>query len=189
MGIAGPIEDCSIDSIRLQFDVNFLGLARMCQAVIPVMKESGGGTIINISSLGGLLGMPYQAFYCASKFAIEGFSETMSMELKRYKIKTILVEPGDIKTNFTGSRIIINKEKMENPEYSAYKTTMEVIEKDESNGADPKIVAKLIYRIIHKKHPRFRYTATTLEQKPVSLLKRILPYFLFEKIIASHYKV
>jgi short-subunit dehydrogenase len=189
MGIAGPIEDCSMDDIQLQFDVNFFGLVRMCKAVIPFMKEQQGGTIINVSSLGGILGMPYQAYYCASKFAIEGFSETMHMELKQYKINTVLVEPGDIKTGFTGNRKIINKDKLDSPEFAQYKKSIEVIEKDENNGANPKIVAKLICNIVGKKRPGFRYTATTLEQKPVSLLKRILPYSLFEKIIASHYKV
>jgi short-subunit dehydrogenase len=161
----------------------------MCQAVIPIMKAQKGGTIINVSSLGGMLAMPFQAYYSASKFAIEGLSENMRMEMKRFNIKIVMVEPGDIKTSFTDNRIIAKNARGESPELVDFKNTLKVIEKDENNGADPRIVAKLIKQIIVKKHPALRYTATSLEQKIVPFLKRILPYCLFEKIIASHYHV
>jgi len=189
IGIAGPLENCSMEEIQMQFDVNFFGVVRMCKAVIPIMKARQEGTIINVSSLGGILGMPFQAYYTATKFAIEGFSETMHMELKRFRIKTILIEPGDIKTNFTDNRIIAKDAQGNDPDLIAFKNALDVIVKDETHGADPKMVAKLMLKIITKKNPALRYPATSFEQGLVPVLRRILPYFLFEKIIASHYQV
>ncbi len=133
--------------------------------------------------------MPFQAYYVASKFAVEGLSETMSMELKRFKIRTVLVEPGDIKTSFTSNRIFIKKIESDRQDLIQFRKTLEIIEKDENNGGNPLIVAKIVKKIVGKKRPCFRYPATKFEQSPVPLLKRILPYAWFEKIIASHYKV
>jgi NAD(P)-dependent dehydrogenase (short-subunit alcohol dehydrogenase family) len=189
IGIVGPLEDFSMEEIQLQFDVNFFGVVRMCLAVIPVMKSQNSGTIINVSSLGGLLGMPFQTYYAATKFAIEGFSESMRMEMKRFNINTVMVEPGDIKTSFTTNRIVVEKAKRNDPELALFLEALKIMEKDETNGADPMIVAKLMGKIINKKHPALRYPATSLEQMPIPLLKRILPHFLSEKTIASHYHV
>lgn len=189
IGIAGPLENSSMEEIQLQFDVNFFGVVRMCKAVIPIMKAQQGGTIINVSSLGGILGMPFQAYYAAAKFAIEGFSESMHMELKRFKIKTVLIEPGDIKTNFTDNRIIVKNAQGKDPDLDAFNNALKVIVNDETHGADPVMVARLILKIISKKNPGLRYPATSFEQGLVPILRRLLPYSLFEKIIASHYGV
>jgi len=101
MGISGPIEFSSVENIKLQMDTNFMGMVNVIQSVLPVMRKQGEGTIVNISSIGGLMGLPYQGFYAASKFAIEGLSEALRMELKPFHIKVVVIRPGDFFTSFT----------------------------------------------------------------------------------------
>jgi len=187
--IAGSVENSSIDEINFQFETNFLGIVRVCQSVIPVMREQERGLIINISSLSGLVGLPFQAYYSASKFAVEGLSEAMRFELKRFNIRVILVEPGDSRTHLTSNRVIIEKAKKTNPYQDQFIKTLNVIERNEINGVDPEKVARIIGRIIRSKSPKFRNTVCTPIQKTVPFLKKILPYRLFEKIIELHYQL
>src|SRR5437868_7748992 len=103
-GIAGAIEDTSIDEARAQFDVNFFGVLRMCRAVLPRMRQQKGGYIVNIGSIGGLIAIPFQGFYSASTFALEGFSEALRLEVRPFGIHVVLIEPGDHRTSFTQNR-------------------------------------------------------------------------------------
>ena len=98
MHTGGPIETSPLENIKLQMDTNFLGMVNLTREVLPVMRKQGGGTIINFSSIGGLMGLPFQAFYSAGKFAIEGFSEALRMEVRQFNIKVILINPGDFHT-------------------------------------------------------------------------------------------
>ncbi len=104
MGIGGALELATGEEIDLQMGTNFMGCVNMCQAVLPYMRKARAGKIINLSSIGGVMGLPYQGFYSASKFAIEGFSEALSAEVRRFGIRVCMVEPGDFATGFTGSR-------------------------------------------------------------------------------------
>jgi len=97
-GIAGSVEDTSVEEGKSLFETNFFGVLRVCRAVLPTMRNMGRGTIINISSLGGRIGLPYQGLYSATKFAIEGLSEALRMELRQFGIDVTLVEPGDVCT-------------------------------------------------------------------------------------------
>jgi NAD(P)-dependent dehydrogenase (short-subunit alcohol dehydrogenase family) len=107
MGIAGAIEDTSIEDASRQFEVNLFGAFRVCRAALPIMRGSRSGYIVNIGSIGGLIALPYQGMYSASKFALEGFSEALRMEVRPFGIRVVLIEPGDHKTDFTQSRQII----------------------------------------------------------------------------------
>jgi NAD(P)-dependent dehydrogenase (short-subunit alcohol dehydrogenase family) len=100
MGISGPIEFASTEDFNLQMDTNFIGVVNMIQSVLPAMRKQKEGTIVNISSIGGLMGLPFQGFYSASKYAIEGMSEALRMELKPFHIKVVVVRPGDFHTGF-----------------------------------------------------------------------------------------
>src|SRR5665647_1095189 len=91
MHSGGPIETIPSEYIKLQMDTSFYGLVQLTREVLPVMRKQGGGMIINFSSIGGLMGLPFQAFYSASKFAIEGFSEALRMEVKPFNIKVCLL--------------------------------------------------------------------------------------------------
>ena len=105
-GLAGAVEDTSSEEAILQMDVNFMGAFRVARAVLPVMRQRRSGVIVNVSSLGGLFGLPFQSFYSASKFALEGFTESLRHEVGKFGIRVVLVEPGDVKTGFTGSRVL-----------------------------------------------------------------------------------
>ena len=184
-GLAGAMEDTSIGKAKEQFETNFFGTARLIKSVLPIMRKQESGLIINISSIGGLIGLPYQSMYSASKFAIEGLSESLSKELHSSNISMVLVEPGDFATSFTKKREISKNANQSN----AFKTTLSVIEKDENSGQNPIIIGKLINKIINKSNPRLRFTVGAFDQKLASVLKRLLPNRLFDWIIMKHYKV
>jgi short-subunit dehydrogenase len=190
MHTGGPIETSPIENIKLQMDTNFLGMANLTREVLPVMRKQGGGTIINFSSIGGLMGLPFQAFYSAGKFAIEGFSEALRMEVSKYKINIVLINPGDFHTNNSANRRNFLAPTGANDPYNAqYEKTMAVIEKDESNGWEPVVLAKKIVKIVETKNPRQRYIIASFEQKLAVMLKYVLPSKLFRMILEDHYKI
>lgn len=189
MGIAGSIEETSHEEAALQMDTNFMGSVNMIQAVLPIMRKAGKGTIVNFSSIGGLMGLPFVAFYSASKFAIEGLSEALRMELKRFKIKVVVLEPGDFKTNFTANRIFIKAASDKSPYKDSFTRNMETIEKDETGGMKPEYLARKVYKILQKKRPRQRYVISSFEQKLAVFLKIILPGKIFRAILEGHYKI
>jgi short-subunit dehydrogenase len=96
----GAVEDLSMEEIKTQFETNFFGAVRLMKAVLPMMRKQRMGIIVNLSSIGGLVGVPLNSAYVGSKFALEGFSESMKYELEGFGIKVILIEPGAVNTNF-----------------------------------------------------------------------------------------
>jgi short-subunit dehydrogenase len=105
----GAVEDLSIDEFKSQFETNFFGVIRVTKEVIPIMRNQGNGNIINISSIGGKIGLPLNSAYISSKFAIEGLSESMRYELEQFGIDVILIEPGVVKTNFfENADVVVN---------------------------------------------------------------------------------
>jgi NAD(P)-dependent dehydrogenase (short-subunit alcohol dehydrogenase family) len=158
MHTGGPIETSPIENIKLQMDTNFLGMAQLTREVLPVMRKQGSGTIINFSSIGGLMGLPFQAYYSASKFAIEGFSEALRMEVKQFNIKVVLINPGDFHTNNSiNRRNFLAPTGTSDPYNKQFIKTLTIIEKDESNGRAPEVLAKKISRIVDCKNPGHRY--------------------------------
>jgi short-subunit dehydrogenase len=165
-------------------------MVNLIREVLPVMRKQGGGTIINFSSIGGLMGLPFQAFYSSSKFAIEGFSEALRMEVSQFNIKVVLINPGDFHTSNSANRRSFLATTGENDPYKLqFEKTLNVIEKDESNGWKPEILAKKIVRIIECNNPRQRYIIASPEQKLAVVLKYILPGKLFRMILQDHYKI
>jgi len=189
MGISGPVETALSDDIRLQMRTNFMGAVNVIQAVLPAMRKQKSGTIINISSIGGLMGLPFQGFYSASKFAIEGMSEALRMELKPFNIKVVVIRPGDFFTSFTSNRKADENISGNNPYEPQFRKSMSVIETDEKGGMKPEFFARKLARIIEKKNPGSTYILSTAEQKLAVVLKRILPDALFAGILGSHYGI
>ena len=190
MHTGGPIETSPIENIKLQMDTNFIGMVNLTREVLPAMRKEGGGTIINFSSIGGLMGLPFQAFYSAGKFAIEGFSEALRMEVRQFNIKIVLINPGDFHTNNSANRRNFLAPTDANDPYNGqYLKTLEIIEKDEANGWEPNVLAKKLVRIAESKNPRQRYIIASFEQKLAVALKYILPGKLFGMILEDHYKI
>jgi short-subunit dehydrogenase len=132
-----------------------------------------------------LIGLPFQAFYSASKFAIEGFSEALRMEVRGFNIKVVVVNPGDFHTNNSANRR--NFLAPAGPYQNQFEKSLAIIEKDESGGWEPEILARKIVKIVESRNPGQRYIIASFEQKLALILKRILPGKLFMKILASHY--
>ena len=188
MGIGGPLEFATEEEIRLQMDTNFMGLVHCVDAVLPHMRKQGSGKIIALSSIGGLMGLPFQGFYSASKFAIEGYCEALRLETKSFGIEVVVLRPGDFSTGFTGSRKKVVDE-VALQAYPIYKTAIEKVEHDENGGLKPEVLAQKISQIIQKNNPRNGYVVASFEQKLSVLLKRILPAKWFAQILGSYYKL
>ena len=187
MGIAGAIEDTSIEEAKQIFEINFFGMLRVCKQVLPIMREQKQGYIINTSSIMGVMGLPFQGFYSATKYAIEGFTETLRYETKEFGIKAVLIEPGDFATGFTANRKRTGNSS--NSIYSGkFEKNMDIIEKDENNGCNPIVFAKLVEGIINNPSPKVRYLVGYKVQKLAVKLKKILPQKTFEKMIMGFYK-
>jgi NAD(P)-dependent dehydrogenase (short-subunit alcohol dehydrogenase family) len=190
MHTGGPIETSPLENIKLQMDTNFLGMVKLTKEVLPVMRKQGGGKIINLGSIGGLMGLPFQAFYSAGKFAIEGFSEALRMEVRQFNIRVIIVNPGDFHTNNSANRRNFLVQTNENdPYHKQFLKTLDIIEKDEANGWKPVILAKKIVKIVESKNPNQRYVVSSFEQKLAIVIKRILPGKWFRLILQGHYKI
>ena len=190
MHTGGPIETSPIENIELQMDTNFIGTVHLIREVLPVMRKQLSGTIINFSSIGGLMGLPFQAFYSAGKFAIEGFSEALRMEIKKYNIKVVLINPGDFHTNNSANRRnYLAPTGISDPYNEQFARTLAIIEKDEANGWEPVVLARKIVKIVEYKNPRQRYIIASFEQKLAVVLKYILPGKLFSMILEDHYKI
>jgi short-subunit dehydrogenase len=190
MHTGGPVETSPIENIKLQMDTNFLGMVYLTKLVLPSMRKHRGGLIINFSSIGGLMGLPFQGFYSASKFAIEGISEVLRMELKQFNIKVILINPGDFHTsNSANRRNYLAPTGPNDPYESQFNKTLAKIEKDEAKGWAPEVLAKQISGIVESKNPKQRYIIASFEQKLSCYLKRILPGSLFRKIIEDYYGI
>lgn len=186
-GIAGAIEDTTPAEAQAQFATNFFGVLRVIRAALPVMRQQKAGTIINIGSIGGLIGLPFQGLYSATKFALEGLSEALSKEVRPWGIHVVLVEPGDFRTAFTSNRQTVEKATSASPYWESFSRALEIMKRDESQGADPQRVARLLEQIIRSPHPRLRYRVGFWSQKLAASLKALLPDRLFDWIIRSHY--
>ncbi len=184
-GLAGPVEDTPIASAKEQFETNFWGAVRLVQASLPAMRQQGGGRIVLVSSLGGLIGLPFQAFYSASKFAMEGYGEALAYEIAPFGIQVTLVEPGNIVTDFTSSRRQVGPPTGNSPYAAASDKAIAVMERDEQNGASPDVVAATIERVLLDKRAPRRISAGKFDERIGVLGKRLLPHSLFEKAARS----
>jgi len=185
-GIAGAVEDTTPEEAFRQFDTNFFGVHRLCRQVLPAMRAQQKGLIINISSVAGLISIPFQSMYSASKYAVEGLTEALRLETKPLGINAVLVEPGDIKTGFTSQREFV-KASETNPVYKErFTKSVNAMVQSEVNGPPPDIIVKAVAGIIGQKNPPIRVTPG-LDYKTIVLLKRLLPSRLVAYVVAKLY--
>ncbi len=188
IGITGPIEETPEEEIKKAFDTNYFGPLNVTKAVLPKMREQGGGLIINITSIAGYMGLPYRGIYSATKGALELTTEAFRMELKDFNIQMTNVAPGDFATNIAAGRY--HAPVLETSPYrKAYQNTLDIMNKHVDEGKDPELMAKMIYKIINSPKPRGHYKVGEPLQKFSIALKRILPDKLYEKILLKHYKL
>lgn len=160
--VMGAVEDLSIDEFKSQFETNFFGVIRVTKEVIPIMRNQGGGNIVNISSVGGRIAIPLNTAYISSKFALEGLSESMRYELEQFGIDVILIEPGVVKSNFFENADIVNINTTSNQTSLYSEFTQKLFEGFEpmlkSNSSSlPSDVAEVIYQAIESSNREVRY--------------------------------
>ncbi|MBC2715269.1 MAG: SDR family oxidoreductase [Desulfobacteraceae bacterium] len=187
--LSGAVEDFTIDEIKGLFETNFLGVLRVCKAVLPQMRSRNAGYIINISSIGGVMGLPYQGAYSASKFALEGISEALRIEVKPFGIHVVLIEPGDFKTDVTKNRVRAKGAVKDSVYYKRFNSTVALMENEEQSGLPPVKLAVLVEKIINNPNPKVRYTIGKLEQRLSTLYKRWAPSLMYEKSFMKYYKL
>ena len=186
VGIAGATELASDEEIDLQMNTNLRGVVGMCAAVLPYMRAKRSGTIINISSIGGVFAIPYQGFYSVSKFAVEA----LSLETKQFGIRVVIVEPGDFNTGFTANRKVSAATVNDSDYGESFARVIKNIEQDERGGGDPRYLARKISKIVRKRSPRLRYLiAPNFIQKLSVAAHTVLPNRLFEILVRIFYSV
>jgi len=157
-GLVGFFEEIGLDEIRKQFETNFFGVLNVTKKVIPIMREQNRGTIINLSSGAGQVGFPGISAYVSTKFAIEGFSESLMYELFPFGIRVIIIEPGVIKTNFFNNCIVSDKSSKKGSLYSnSLKKIQNNIELMQEHATPPIEVAKVILQALKSDEPKQRY--------------------------------
>jgi NAD(P)-dependent dehydrogenase (short-subunit alcohol dehydrogenase family) len=182
----GPAEECSIDEARRLFETNFFGVARMTHALLPLMREQKSGRIIIVGSLAGLVAVPGEAFYGASKFALEGYGEALSYEVAPFGISVSIIEPGFFKTNI-GSATMRGTQVI--PAYDGMRAALDrAVATSIETAPDPLQVARLMMRVAQTRTPRLRYRVGS-DAIWVPWLKRLLPHSVFAKAIARRFGI
>jgi NAD(P)-dependent dehydrogenase (short-subunit alcohol dehydrogenase family) len=181
--MAGFIEDIKLEEIRLQFETNFFGGVAMTKAVLPTMRQQHSGHIIMISSVGGLHGSPIISSYSASKHALEGWTETLRLEVRHLGINVVLVEPGAFATDIwtRNAKLGVNVDDAASPNLSRSERMRETVNKMPKRN--PMEVARLIARVVEDPNPKLRYLVGA-DARIQMWLKRMLPWKWHEKLVA-----
>jgi short-subunit dehydrogenase len=159
-GLVGAFEDLSVEEIKSQFETNFFGVIRLTQQVLPIMRKQKSGTIVNVSSGAGRIGFPGMSAYVSSKFALEGLSESMSYELEPFGIKSVIIEPGVIRTNFK-KNAVMSKKSLDDSSISPYSSIIQKMDASITSiiehATPPEEVAKAILHVVTSNNPELRY--------------------------------
>ncbi len=185
VGIAGPLEVMSVESIQQAFDTNVFGLIRATQAVLPHMRQAQSGKIINISSIASEVALPYRAVYSSTKAAVDRITEALRLEVGRFGIQVSAIQCGDIQTSITAHRIM--EYAADNPAYnSVFAKVAQNMNEGVSKGSTAEYVAAEIIQILEKEKMAKLYPVGKSYQKLSLALKRLLPGGLFEKVIKGY---
>lgn len=190
-GVGGFVHDLTLEEIRDQLETNFFGPVALCKAVIPVMIARRSGRIINVSSIGGRMALPVVGAYCASKFALEGFSESLRQELLPFGVFVTLVEPGTFRTDiFEQNRRDARNGRDPASPYFRMTERMEKLVMDRLAKAtqDPQLVADAIAKAALVARPKLRYVVGR-DAKGQAVLKDLMPFSVVEKLVASQVKL
>ncbi|MBO4596266.1 MAG: SDR family oxidoreductase [Bacteroidaceae bacterium] len=183
MGISGAVEFTDLSEAKRQFDVNFFGAVNISQAVLPYMRNAHSGRIIFVSSLAATFPIPYQAFYSASKSAINAMAMALRNEVSEFGIKVCCLLPGDVKTGFTGSR---TKSYAGSNVYTRMSKAVKTMEHDEQNGITPERMAKKLLSMASQGSPCM-FSTVGMQYHLFVFLNKILPATLANKVIGMMY--
>lgn len=182
----GPCEAMPLEEYRRVMETNYMGAVRVNQAALPLMRARGGGRIVIFSSINGLLGVPFQSAYTASKHALEGYAECLAMETKALGIQVCLVEPGDHRG---GSQAYRARAALaaDSPYAGAMARGVAVIDRDEANGSDPLSLGRQVARALQKRRMPFRLCVASPDQHLAVWMHRLLPSRLCLSVLRQYY--
>jgi NAD(P)-dependent dehydrogenase (short-subunit alcohol dehydrogenase family) len=186
--MAGFAEDITLEELRRQFETNFFGAVALTKAVLPAMRHQRSGHIIMLSSIGGLVGSVTVSSYSASKHALEGWSESLRLELNSLGIKVVLVEPGAFQTDIWTRGAILGQHVTQESSPNIQRSTRMRDRVQALPKADPIEVARLIVKIAQDPNPKLRYLVGR-DAKIQLALKRLLPWKWHEKVVANFLKI
>ena len=187
MLVLGSCEETETEEFRRVMDTNYLGMVRMNREVLPLMRRQGGGKIVLFSSINGLLGIPFQSAYTASKHAIEGYAECLALEVKPFGIQVMLVEPGDHRSGSDKYRPHAAAMTDSSPYADAYGSATARIHHDETNGSDPDVLGRKIARILDRKHMPFRKRIARADQHLAVYVHRFLGAGINGAVLRNYY--
>ena len=187
MLVLGSCEETDPEEFRRVMDTNFMGMVRMNREVLPRMRETGGGKIVMFSSVNGLMGIPFQSAYTASKHAIEGYAECLAMEVKPFGIQVMLVEPGDHRSGSDKYRPHAAAMSGDSPYDAAYRSSIARIHHDETNGSDPDALGMKIARALDRRRIPFRKRIASADQHLAVWVHRFGGARLNSLILRSYY--
>lgn len=186
LGMFGGAEESSVAQVQNLFNVNLFGVMRMTNAVLPSMRRQGGGRIVNISSALGFVPAPYSAHYASSKYALEGYSESLDHEIRSFNVRVSLIEPGTVQGSFDHSSLEPDSMMTE---YEAGRAWVHAFyEKSKLTADTPEDVADAVLRAATAKHQRQRYTVGKVAWQ-VSLLRRLMPAGMFDKALRQQFRM
>ncbi|NVB43267.1 SDR family oxidoreductase [Pseudenhygromyxa sp. WMMC2535] len=188
ISVVGSIEDTSMPELRRQLETNLLGLIRVTRAVLPTMRAQASGKILNVSSLAGMLALPFQGYYSASKFAVEGLTRALRLELRPFGVQACTIAPGDFRTEITTNRI--HAAAGESSAYSAQmRLTVTGFAAEEAVGGDPREFAAMVERLVGKRRLAPRYLVGPWLQRLGVTLERLIGPRLFEIVMRRHCRI
>ncbi len=187
MLVLGSCEETDPEEFRRVMDTNFLGMVRVNQAALPLMRSQGGGRIVLFSSINGLLGIPFQNAYTASKHAIEGYAEGLQMEVRPFGIQVTLIEPGDHRSGSSRYRPHARAMGPSSPYAEEFSRTTEKIHHDETHGSDPDVLGRKVADLLSRPKAPFRKRIASPDQHLAVWVHKFLPARLNEQILRSYY--
>lgn len=187
IGFMGPLELAKSDQIRNAWETNVFGLMKITQTMLPLLKESGSGRVINIGSIGGKMGLPYRGWYSAAKGSLEILSESLALELKPFEIQVCTLLPGDVQTPIGESRLEPDTNDLGDYKDSYNRMKM-VLDKEMSNAIPASHVAKAVHTLLRKKRMPLKYCVGSFLHKLTPIIKNLTSQRFFQTLILRHYK-
>lgn len=184
--ITSSVENTTSSEARHQMEVNFMGLARIIQSVLPAMRSRQSGMILVIGSLAGCVGVPFSAYHAAGEFALKGFVESLRMEVRTFGIKIALIEPGAIHADYKDQSTKASGHATDPYENLQSNVARSVLSRRQAES-DPVIVARLVERLMFRKHLKIRYLVGPFRQRIWIRLKSLLPSRIYESLLLDYY--
>jgi NAD(P)-dependent dehydrogenase (short-subunit alcohol dehydrogenase family) len=188
-GYAGAVEDHSVAEAQEQLNTDFFGTFRVCRAALPVMRQQRAGYIVNVGSIGGMVGLPFTGLYSAAEFATTGLTEALRFEARPFGVHVTLIRAGDVRTEFTANRRHTLAAQKGSVYAQQFKQTLAILEKDERSGIAPLKVAQLVEKILTSSSPRGVYTIGPLFEVFAAYARPLVPARVFEWAMRKYYRL